>query len=355
MTRLEALIRARIAANGPISVAEYMSWCLGHPEHGYYMTRDPFGGEGDFTTAPEISQMFGEIVGAWLVHCWLDQGSPRDFVLAELGPGRGTLMRDILRVGGTVPGFVEAARVWLVERSPVLREAQARALAGFAPRWADAVGDLPEGALWVVANEFFDALPVEQFQLVGELWRERVVAADADGDLAFDWARPAPRPDLSARFPHAADGAIVGISRAGEQVAGLLGGQIAGAGGAALIVDYGAPDGTGDTLQAVRGHAPCSPLHAPGEADLTAHVSFSPLAAAASPARAHGPAGQGAFLEALGITARAARLARANGGQAHEMIAAAHRRLTHPDEMGTLFKVLALTPDAAGQPAGFMP
>ena len=322
-----------------------MALALGHPEHGYYTTRDPFGAAGDFVTAPEVSQMFGELLGLWLAQVWADQGGP-PFVLAELGPGRGTLMRDALRAAARQPGFTAAARLWLVETSPALRATQAALLPE--ARWAARVEDLPEGPLFLLANEFLDALPIRQFQRVESLWREREVGPDG-----FRWRAPHPDAALDARFPLLPDGAIAEVSPEAEAAAAHLGARIARDGGAALIVDYGAWDGAGDTLQAVAGHAFADPLAAPGEADLTAHVRFRALAAAARPARAFGPAGQGAFLERLGITARAAVLARGRPAAVQAAVAAAHRRLTHPDEMGTLFQALALLPREAPVPPGF--
>ncbi|MCB1352832.1 MAG: SAM-dependent methyltransferase [Rhodobacteraceae bacterium] len=354
MTPLAALIRARITEAGPIPLAEYMSWCLGHPEHGYYMTRDPLGAAGDFTTAPEISQMFGELLGAWLARVWLDQGRPSRFVLAELGPGRGTLLCDALRAAGRMPGFREAAALWLVETSPVLRGVQAETLAEAAPAWASRVEELPEGPLFVLANEFFDALPIRQFQRTDPLWRERRVGLAPDGEgFAFTWARPEAGPELDQAFGPVPDGAIVETNPVGASIAGWLGARIAAEGGATLVIDYGAWDGTGDTLQALRAHEPVDPLGDPGCADLTAHVRFRALAEAAGPARAHGTVAQGVFLERLGITARAQSLARGKSGAAFQSIAAAHRRLTHPAEMGNLFQVLALLPETAAQPPGF--
>ncbi len=292
MTPLAALIAGRIAAEGPMRLDTYMALCLGHPEHGYYMARDPLGAAGDFTTAPEISQMFGELLGAWAAQVWQDQGAPDPFVLAELGPGRGTLMADALRATAALPAFRAAARLRLVETSPVLRARQAETLEGASPRWTNSVADLPPGPLIVVANEFFDALPVRQFQRTDAFWRERLVGLDGDR-LAWRWALPRPDAELDVRFPQLADGAVAEICPAGEAVAAALGARIARDGGAALIIDYGAPEGGGDTLQAVESHAPADPLAAPGMADLTAHVRFADLARAARPARASGTGAAG--------------------------------------------------------------
>lgn len=349
--RLVARIAARIAAEGPLRLDAFIAACLWDPEAGYYATRDPLGAAGDFTTAPEITQMFGELLGAWAAQVWLDLGQPARFVFAELGPGRGTLMHDALRVARRVPGFADAAEIWLVETSPVLRGVQAAVLADAGPRWAHDLDEVPALPLVVLANEFFDALPIRQGIRADTVWRERLVTA-TDGRLALAWGPPRPDPGLDARFPLVADGTIVEACPAGEAIAARLGQRLERDGGAALVIDYGAWDGVGDTLQAVRSHAVADPLAAPGSADLTAHVRFRALAAAAHPARAWGPVPQGVFLERLGITARARALA-ARASEGSGAIAAAHRRLTHPQEMGNLFKTLALTSAGAPQPPGF--
>lgn len=354
-TALARVIAERIAASGPMRIDRYMDLCLGHPELGYYQTRDPFGTAGDFVTAPEVSQMFGELIGAWAAVVWSDLGRPTPFILAELGPGRGTLMRDALRVAARAPGFVVAVRPWLVETSPVLRQVQARTLRGSlcagGPFWAERVEMVPPGPMILLANEFFDALPVRQFQRVDLLWRERQVEL-RDGALVLGHAAPRPEPWLAARFPDLPDGALVETCPAGEAIAARIGARLTRGGGAALVIDYGAWDGHGDTLQALRRHMPVDILQAPGSADLTTHVRFRALAEAAAPARAWGPVGQGAFLERLGIDLRAATLSEGKDAEAVQAIAAAHRRLTHPDEMGNLFQVMALTSPAATAPPG---
>jgi len=344
MTPLEARLRARIAAEGPLPIADYMAACLTDPEHGYYTTRNPLGASGDFVTAPEISQMFGEMLGLWLAHMWAEAGTPSAFTLLELGPGRGTLMADVLRAATAVPGFREAADVVFLEVNPTLQQAQSNAVPE--ARHIQNVKETPrEKPLFVLANEFCDALPIRQYQRIADGWAQRQVALAADG-LRVTTGPPHPMGGLDQRFPLASDGTIVEINEGAEKIAGLLGKWNA----TALIIDYGAWEGTGDTLQAVKAHQPCRPLETPGEADLTTHVAFAPLATAAKPLNAHF-ATQGAFLERLGITARAQALA-AKGD--HQTIATQHRRLTHPDEMGTLFKVLALTPEPE-TPPGFEP
>ena len=348
MTALRDRLAARIAREGPIGIAEFMTECLLHPVHGYYATRDPLGVAGDFTTSPEISQMFGELVGLWLAQAWADRGGG-PVVLAELGPGRGTLMADALRATARVPGFRDAADLWLVEASPVLRRRQAAALAAHAPCFADTVADLPEAPLLVVANEFFDALPVRQFQRGRRHWHERQVGLDGAGRLAIGLAPETPVPDLDPRAD-LPEGAIVEVSAARSAIMGEIGRRIAAHGGAGLIIDYGGAQSIGDTLQAVAGHVPVDPLDRPGAADLTTHVDFGALARAAAPATAHGPVAQGAVLRALGIDARAEALAAGLSGTALDSHRAAHRRLTGADEMGTLFKVLAVGPAGASLP-----
>ncbi len=352
MTALRDILAAQIAAQGPLTIAQYMHACLLHPEHGYYTTRDPLGAGGDFTTAPEISQMFGELVGLSLAQCWLDQGSPARFVLAELGPGRGTLMADILRATSRVPGFHTAAHLHLVEVSPALRARQAQALPEHAPTWHDRADDLPgDKPLFAVANEFFDALPIRQFLRDGNGWRERVVGL-RDCALTFALTDALPDPRLERRMDDTVDGDLVETCAPARPVAAALGRRIAENGGLALISDYGDWRSLGDTFQAVQRHRKTDPLEAPGLADLTAHVDFEALAHAAP--CAHAPlVAQGVFLERLGITARAQSLATRLTGEALSSHVAAHRRLTHPDEMGTLFKMLALHPDGSRTPPGF--
>jgi len=353
MNGLHAHLVARINADGPLSIADYMGDCLLHPDWGYYATRDPLGVAGDFTTAPEISQMFGELVGLALAQAWMDQGAPAPFALAELGPGRGTLMADMLRATRAVPGFHDAMRLHLVEASPTLRAAQRRALADYDATWCDSVANLPDLPLFLAANEFFDALPIRQFIRDGDGWRERRIGLDADGALAFGLTDATPQPVLAHRLHDTRDGDMVETCAPATAIAATIGTRIAAQGGAALIVDYGAWRSLGDTFQALRDHASANPLEAPGTADLTAHVDFESLAAAARPA-AHTPlTQQGVFLERLGITARAQALAARLAGEKLDAHVAAHRRLTHPDEMGTLFKVMALHRESTPPPPGF--
>ncbi|MBB3712287.1 SAM-dependent MidA family methyltransferase [Limimaricola variabilis] len=351
MTALREILLRRIAATGPIGIADYMTECLLHPVHGYYTTRDPLGTSGDFTTAPEISQMFGELIGLALAQAWLEQGAPAPFALVEPGPGRGTLMADMLRATARVPGFHAALRLHLVEASPTLRAAQAERLPD--ATWHDRLDQIPDDLpLFLVANEFFDALPIRQFIRDGSGWRERVIGRDGDR-LVFGLTAPAPLTQLEHRLANTLDGDMVEISPALPALVGEIGARIAENGGAALIVDYGGRGTTGDSFQAVQDHHKVDPLDAPGAADLTAHVDFDSLARAAAPAACAGPVPQGVFLERLGITARAQALAARLEGAALDRHVAAHRRLTHPEEMGDLFKVAALHPCDAPPPPGF--
>ena len=326
MNPLEEKLKRRIAEHGPISVAAYMAEANTH----YYATRDPLGAAGDFVTAPEISQMFGELVGAWLADLWMRAGRPGDSRYVELGPGRGTLAMDALRAmaaAGLKPP------VHLVETSPVLREAQARNLPGAS--WHDDPDSLhEEGPLLVVANEFFDALPVHQFDPAGS---ELSVGIE-DG-----------------RFVRLGDAAWE-HSPASLEIAGQLARRLVAQGGAALIVDYGhAGGGAGDSLQSVQRHTHVDPFAEPGERDLTALGDFAALAGAArdSGALVSGPIEQGRWLEALGIGVRSAALGRAAPERA-EQIERDRARLVAPDQMGCLFKVMALTAPGWPEPAGFI-
>jgi SAM-dependent MidA family methyltransferase len=335
-----------IEAGGPIGVGDYMALANAH----YYATRDPLGAAGDFTTAPEISQMFGELVGLWLADLWARAGRPANVRYVELGPGRGTLAADALRAMRSA-GL--ESEVHFVETSPVLRQAQAARVPH--ARWYDDAGRLPEGApLLVVANEFFDALPARQLVATESGWRERLVVRDGERFM------PVPGPPVgSAAIPahirSASPGTVVETSPASMAVVRQLAHLIASAGGAALIIDYGHErTGAGETLQAVARHGFADPWVEPGERDLTVHVDFEAIATAAREAgvRVHGPRGQGEWLDAMGIGLRAASLAKAAPARAEE-IEQARQRLTAPDQMGTLFKTMALVAERWPEPVGF--
>ena len=359
MGRLAEHLRRRIAVQGPLTVAEYMADCLGHPRLGYYATKDPLGAAGDFITAPEISQMFGELIGLWCAEVWGAMGAPEPVILAELGPGRGSLMADVLRATRTVPAFAAAVRLHLVETSPALRQRQRRALdeaaPGAAPAWHDDFSGVPEGPLLLAANEFFDALPVRQFERTAEGWRERLVDAGPDGFRLVLAPGPA-APLIPQSLAGAPPGSVVEFCAAGIGLAHAIASRLARFGGAALIVDYGhGANAIGETLQAVKDHAYHGVLESPGEADLTAHVDFAALARAAAGggARFFGPVPQGRFLESLGIGARAEALAADAAPDQAADIEAARRRLTGAEGMGTLFKAAAIQHPDLPVPPGF--
>ncbi len=356
-------LSALIAAQGPLPVSLYIAECLGNPRYGYYMTRDPLGRGGDFTTAPEISQMFGELVGLWLATVWQSMGAPDPVNVVELGPGRGTLMADALRAAKALPPFHRALRLHLVETSPVLRRHQAEALSDISPSeplWHDRFDDVPEGPLLVVANEFFDALPIRQFVRTAQGWCERLVDMDPAQPDRFRFvttAEPVPVEGLlEPGVATAPEGSIAEVGPAGQAIAAALAERIQRCGGAALIVDYGhARSAAGDTLQAVRDHTFHPVLDRPGTADITAHIDFAALARAArgSGAAVAGPMEQGAFLRALGIETRAEMLAARATPRQQADIATALRRLTAPDAMGSLFKAMAVVHPGLPCPPGF--
>lgn len=359
---LEAEIRRRIAAAGPMPVYEYMALCLGHPEYGYYTTHDPPGAAGDFTTSPEISQMFGELIGLWMAATWTHMGSPERIRIIELGPGRGTLMNDALRAVKVLPGFRAAITLHLVEMSPRLRAQQEQTLAAHQvpTSWHEKLGDVPSGAAIVVANEFFDALPVHQaVRSESDGWHQRCIDVDADGKLAFGIA-PEPLPRFDRLLPAAARDAPAGaiFEWRAENEGMELGRRLACEGGAALVIDYGhSESAVGDSLQAVRRHAYAGVLTAPGTVDITAHVDFAALACAveAMGARAFGPITQAQLLRRLGIETRAAKLrARASPQQAAD-IESALARLTGigQGQMGSLFKAAAFAHPSLGTPPAF--
>lgn len=296
--------------------------------------------------------MFGELLGLSLAQAWLDQGCPTPFTLAELGPGRGTLMADILRATKSVQGFHQGAQICLVERSPVLKEQQRKAIKHGQINWVEEASDLPDAPLFIVANEFFDALPVRQFTRDKAGWRETQIGLQ-DDELVLGLSDPTSLGILSDRLEDTGAGDVVEICPSAPTIISEISRRISSKGGAAIIVDYGDWRSKGDTFQAVQAHAPIDPLLAPGEADLTAHVDFEALSSAAQNVAVSHMTPQGVFLERLGITARAQALAKNLMGDALVSHIAAHRRLTHGEEMGTLFKGIALHPTGTEPPAGF--
>ena len=359
MTPLAYELHAMIEADGPMPVSRYMALCLGHPQHGYYTTRDPFGAAGDFTTAPEVSQMFGELIGIWCAEVWRGMGAPRRVLLVELGPGRGTLMQDVLRAAKVLPEFRAALAVHLIETSPKLKECQRLALAqaGVPIAEHERPETLPDGPLLAVANEFVDALPADQFVKTEHGWHERRIGLQPDGKLAFG-LDPAPLPALEESLPPRLRPAPAGsmLERRDYTPMQEIARRIAAYGGSGLVIDYGhVQTAFGDTLQAVRRHEPIDPLEDPGEADLTAHVDFEALGGAVQThgASLHGPVTQGDFLRRLGIGLRAERLKKSAPAQT-EAIDAALARLTGPAPgMGEMFKVLAFSQRNLPAPPGF--
>ena len=351
---LPDLIDLQIRQAGPMSIATYMGLALTHPRVGYYTGADPLGAAGDFVTAPEISQMFGELIGFFVVNLWQQMGEPKSFTLLELGPGRGTLMQDALRVAARAEGFLDACHLQLFETNPALKAQQAERLGQYHPYWASEIDAVADDPLFVVANEFFDALPIRQFVKAPDGWHERQVGL-RDGRRAFGLS-PTPIPDgaMPEGLRDAAPGEIYEVSLAAADAMQRLGKRIATQRGALLAIDYGYErTQTGETLQAVRRHTFADPLEAPGETDLSAHVDFGALARIAGDLglKVEPLATQRDFLGRLGIVERASALAKANPAQL-ESIAAALRRLTDSSEMGTLFKVFCAH---AGEiePAGF--
>lgn len=362
MTPLGALLARRIRLTGPLTVADYMAEALGHPEFGYYRHGEPFGLAGDFITSPEISQMFGELLGAWCAAVWQAMGASRPVRLVELGPGRGTLIADALRATRKIPGFHAALDLHLVETSPKLRARQGELLRRTAPaiepHWHDEFAGVPDGPLLLVTNELFDALPIRQFERRGRRWHERVVTLDSSGEgFAFALDAPGATLGLAAPLPALApDGTIIEICPAGISLAAAIGRRVAAQGGAALIIDYGyGGQTTGDSLQAVRRHDKHDPLVDPGLADLAAHVDFGALSRAAreAGAAAYGPVSQGLLLERLGIEQRAAVLRQRATAEQAEDIRTAQERLLDLAQMGTLFKALAIAAPGLPVPPGF--
>ena len=357
---LLAEIKKLIKSSGPIPVWRYMELCLMHPSYGYYLSRDPLGREGDFITAPEVSQMFGELLGLWTASVWKAIGSPPLLRLIEIGPGRGTMMADALRALRVLPPLYQALSIHLVEVNPVLRDKQKAALSGSRNiTWHDTIDDVPDGPSVIFANEYFDVLPIHQAVKSENGWHERTVELDNSGKLAFGaasdpiprfevllpaWVRAAP---VGAVFEWRPDAEIMKIaSRVRDQE------------GAALIIDYGhLRSDAGDTFQAIAGHSFTDPLKDPGQADVTAHVDFQALVRAAEDlgAGVHGPVPQGDFLKRLGIETRAISLMAKASHEVSEDVASALKRLIGDGSsgMGQLFKVLGVSEPNLTTLAGF--
>jgi NADH dehydrogenase [ubiquinone] 1 alpha subcomplex assembly factor 7 len=358
---LAARLRAYIAKDGPLSVEAFMEACLSDARAGAYASHQPIGAKGDFITAPEISQIFGELIGLWAVALWQSMGEPRTITVAELGPGRGTLMKDALRAWAAVPKFLDRVSVVLIEASPVMAEIQRKALkeATVPLRWLAELDTLPYGPLIVLANEFFDALPIRQFVCRGGTWRERLVTSNETGRFSFTEGKAVVSRDQERQLPNEApDGAIFEMRPTMHVLLRELARRAARNVLEALIIDYGDEEsGFGDTLQAVRSHRFADPLADPGSADLSSHVDFAELKrqARALGLNAYGPLPQGEFLLRLGLGERRERLIeRATPAQAVS-IASAASRLVDPRQMGVLFKVLAITSAELAEPPPFGP
>ena len=350
MNSLSSILSERIRTEGPFRFDNYMQLCLTHPEYGYYSGKEPFGADGGFTTAPEISQMFGELIGLSLAMTWKYQNEPAPFTVAELGPGRGTLMADALRATKKVAGFNENCSVHLVETSYKLRNLQKNMINHEDIVWHQCVETLPNQPLFLVANEFFDALPVRQVMRNGSKWHERYVGFACD--TFFDtFDSPKEFPELSHRLNDTRDGDVVEFSPVAMKIAKHIGEILQTYGGVAIIVDYGDWRSLGDTIQSVRSHRGSCPLEMPGMADISAHVDFEALASS-SPSAHSRLTPQYLYLERLGINARTQILETSLTGNALKEHIAAHRRLTHKSEMGNLFKVMALYPQDAAPPPG---
>lgn len=354
--RLISLIEAR----GPMTIADYMEDALMHPHDGYYTSQNPIGAKGDFTTAPEATQIFGELIGLWLVQAWVDLGEPKAFNLIEMGPGRGVLMADIVRVAKLRPDFLQAAHIWLVEASGRMRHEQQRRLRDVGPPvdWADKFEDVPGGPAIIVANEFLDCLPIRQFVRTGLSWRERLVGLNATSDgLDFVLGDTPPNPKIPLPDKNdAEESAIFEYSLGAETLIEEISQALLERTGRALFIDYGhLNSGLGDTLQAVRDHEFWPVTSAPGYADISAHVDFSHLAKVAfeNGAAAHGPVTQGVFLDRLGLSVRVARLCEGKSKTECDAIEAGAFRVVASSQMGEIFKTLCISSPDLPTPAGF--
>lgn len=338
MTPLEETLRNIIADEGPMRIDRYMGLCLGHPSYGYYVTRDPLGEKGDFVTAPEVSQVFGELIAVWSVQAWMAMGQPQSVNLVELGPGRGTLMADVLRtLSKAAPAFAAAVKVHLVEMSPVLRAKQ-RAAVGEGANWHDSFEAVPEGPMILLANEFFDAIPIRQFERREGVWRERVIGLEGDR-LTLGMGPIVPGGPGK-------DGEVIEYAPARAEIARGIGERLSRHPGAALIIDYGhLATAPGDTLQAMRGHRFVPVTETPGEADLTSHVDFEALGKAftAGGAVAHAGLTQRAFLLAMGLEPRISQLSARADAATQAILQRQMARLADEKQMGNLFKVMGVT------------
>jgi len=343
---LENLIVSEIRDNGPISIYRFMEACLYNDQFGYYTSKkNMIGATGDFITSPEISQVFGELIGAWLAQTWIDRGKPKPFNLVELGPGTGTLMKDILRILVTIPKLLNSVSIFLVETSPELQFRQATRLKNYSIQWIKSVVEIPESPTFVIANEFLDALPIRQFKKIGNVWNERAVDASENGKLNFTYLPSSYNNELQLFYSGVPNDVVIESSDAAKNVISILSEKILRNNGAALFIDYGYFEGFGDTLQAVCNHKYSNPLTNLGETDLTTQVNFKSVydTAIRKGLRASSLNSQGDFLKGLGIQLRAESLAQKMTLAQKQLHFNAIDRLIKEDEMGGLFKVIGIT------------
>jgi NADH dehydrogenase [ubiquinone] 1 alpha subcomplex assembly factor 7 len=353
---LETLLKRRISLSGPMTVSDYMVEVLQHPVHGYYNRPQVLGAKGDFVTASEVSQIFGELIGLWAIDRWQSLGSPQSFALIELGPGRGTLMADFLRAGRLAPPFLDALSLHLVEASPTLRNIQSDLLSEFAPVWHNDITSLPQGPCIMVGNEFLDAMPIRQFARIDGNWQEKLIGMNDNEELGFQMSNPILQSHLTGLGANIEDLEkldFLELSPVQISQADILAGHLKHNGGVALLIDYGFAKADGrNSLQAVKRHETHPVLTDPGTADLTAHVDFASLTRQFRHhgLSVHGPVEQGPFLSALGLEQRKQNLLEnASLGQAEDIVTGANR-LINKDQMGSLFKVVAVSTEAGNCP-----
>jgi SAM-dependent MidA family methyltransferase len=351
MTKLLNILLSQIRQTGPITIADYMKTCLLHPNYGYYSKQDPFGANGDFITSPEISQMFGELLGLCLAQNWIDQGM-KPFALVEAGPGRGTLMIDILHATKLIPEFHQNMTIHLIEESIELQKIQKEKLSGFRAQWHTSIHTIPNKAPYFIANEFFDALPIRQFKRAAKCWEE-ILIGEKNGKLVFYLGNKIPLYSIPHHIENTKIGDVVETCIAAKPIIAVLSDRIKNYGGCAIIVDYGDDDLVGNTFQAVKNHKKINTLKLPGDSDLTAHVDFKELTRDISEILVTKTTPQGILLDRLGINDRTKKLTSHIPDYQKTIHDAALRRLTHPSEMGSLFKAIALYPSASFAPAGF--
>ena len=351
MNRLGEIIKKQIVHGGPIPISNFMEACLIHPQHGYYTNTLPIGRAGDFITAPEISQMFGELIGLFLSETWVNQKNNQIPNLVELGPGRGTLASDIMRVTKSIKSFPK--KIYLLEISEKLRAVQQEVLADYEVEWINSLDDLPEGPLIIISNEFFDSLPINQYVRGHDGWYEKLVGVK-DDKLIFGLSDYMIKDIIPSKFSNRQEGSVIEIRPSSEPIIRKISDIISIHGGVSLIIDYGSWGTNGNTLQAVTNHKFTDPLESPGTVDLTAHVDFASLVQNISSCLYTKLENQGIFLERLGITERAIKLTSFFDNNTRTNHISAHRLLIHPDEMGALFKVIALFPFGQNTPPGLI-